>query len=271
MTPSGRRLLLEVTPVVTLAVGVATAAVSTAALIVPPLSAAMVRDGELVRAGDWWRLVTPILVQPDGWGQFAFNLIGVGLIGAALEQRLRRWLWLVVFLAAGLGSVLVLTLVTPGDRDGGSSDCVAGLIGALAVLRRLDGTTSERMRSERMTSEGTMSDVRRGVLSFAATAYSTFFCAYLTALDLGGVWPAVLAGDVAVAVALTAARRSGSTRVDTGVLVLVVVAGIVMAARVDGHGIGLLVGALLALVVTLTRRRSSPTPSMPGSSPAREV
>lgn len=250
MTPSSRRHIGAV-PVVTIGVGIVTAAVSTAAIIHPPLTAAMVRSGELVHAGEWWRLVTPVLVQPDGWGQFAFNLAGIAVVGAVLEQLVRRWLWLAVFLTAGIGSVLVLTLVTPGDHDGGSSDCVAGLIGALAALRFLDGTTVGR---------------RRRVVQLAAIAYSVFFCAYLTALDLGGVWPAILAGDLAVAVALTATHRFETNRTSAGVFALVVVAGAVMTVRGDGHGIGLLAGVLLAV----TARRAGRGLIRPSSTPALE-
>ncbi|WIB59777.1 rhomboid family intramembrane serine protease [Curtobacterium sp. MCLR17_007] len=244
MAPSVRQRLAAQSSRTALVVTIVTAAVSVAAVVHPSLTAVMIRDGELVRAGQWWRLVTSILVQPDGWGQFAFNLLGIAVVGSALEQRRSERVWLLTYLVAGVGSGLVLALLLPEQRDGGASDCVAGLIGALVVVRVLDRTTP--------TGPGGLRDT-------VAVAYSAFFCAYLTLLDLGGVWPAIVAGDAAVAVALTASHRFGAVRTAFGLLVLVAVAGGVMTARIDGHGIGLLTGALLAVTIARTQPRRPTT------------
>lgn len=244
MTPSVRQRLAAQSSRTTLVVTVVTAAVSVAAVVHSPLTAVMIRDGELVRAGQWWRLVTSILVQPDGWGQFAFNLLGIAVVGSALEQRRSERVWLLTYLVAGVGSGIVVTLLLPEQRDGGASDCVAGLIGALVVVRVLDRTTSTGFEA---------------LLDTVAIAYSAFFCVYLTLIDLGGVWPAIVAGDAAVAVALTALRRFDVVRTVFGLLVLVAVAGGVMTARIDGHGIGLLTGALLAVTIARTRPRRPKT------------
>lgn len=205
-----------------------TAAVSVVALLDHDVMAQLTRDETLVRAGRWWRLVTPILVQPDGWGQFVFNLAGIAVVGAALERRRPPWLWCAVYVAAGVGSIAILTVLRPGDHGGGSSDAVAGLVGALTVTEVLGRRPAA------------------GALAAVSTAYSAFFGAYLTALDLAGVWPAMVAGDVAVAAVLTARRRVGADRTAIGLLVLIGLAGVVMAVRLDGHGIGLLTGVAVA-------------------------
>ncbi len=74
-------------PVLTAVVCAVTLAVSVAALFSPTLMRLFVRSPQL-RAGQWWRTVTPVLVQPSGWGQLAFNLLGIGVIGAALQRHL---------------------------------------------------------------------------------------------------------------------------------------------------------------------------------------
>lgn len=69
---------------VTAAAASVTAAISVIALFDADLSGLLTRDEALLRAGQWWRVLTPILVQPAGWGQFAFNLTGLQqLIGAS--------------------------------------------------------------------------------------------------------------------------------------------------------------------------------------------
>ncbi|MCJ1715122.1 rhomboid family intramembrane serine protease [Curtobacterium sp. VKM Ac-2922] len=225
---------------VTVVVLVVTATVSVVGLVDPQLGAMLTRDGVLVRDGQWWRLVTPMLVQPDGWGQFAFNLLGIVIVGAALEQRRPARLWLATYLTASVGIVVLLTLIRPGDHDGGSSHGVAALIGALAVTTVLDGRRHA---------------VPSPLLDVASIAYSAFFCVYLAMLDLGGPWPAIVAGDLAVALSLTAWRLVGTTQTWRGVLVVLVLAGIAMAVRLDGHGIGLLAGAVVATVGRPRRSR----------------
>ncbi|MEI2778466.1 MAG: rhomboid family intramembrane serine protease [Tetrasphaera sp.] len=211
---------------ITLTAFAVTAAVSVAALLDPALEHLLTRDAALVRAGQWWRLITPILVQPDGWGQFAFNLAGVAVVGAAIERR--RAPWLVPFLVGGVASIAVLTVCRPADHGGGTSDCVASLIGVLALTGAL--------RARR-----TM-----GLLAATAGSYGAFFCAYLALLEPLGVWPASIAGDLAVAVFLIARRGLGARAAGYGLLALVGVTGLVLAARVDSHGIGLLVGLLVS-------------------------
>src|SRR5674536_299772 len=81
------------------AVGAGTLAVSVAALASPTLMLIMTRNLAQLRAGQWWRIITPVLVQPDGWGQLVFNLLGVTVVGAALEHRTSRAAWILTYLS----------------------------------------------------------------------------------------------------------------------------------------------------------------------------
>jgi membrane associated rhomboid family serine protease len=81
-------------------------------------------------------MVTPVLVQWSGWGQLGFNMLGLAVVGAALESRLARATWALAYLIGGVGSIALGSVWHPDAGGGGSSDAVPALIGALAVLAR---------------------------------------------------------------------------------------------------------------------------------------
>ena len=132
-------------PVLTAVVCAVTVAVSVAALFSPAVMDLFTRDLAQLRSGQWWRAFTPVLVQSDGWGQLAFNLLGLAVVGAALERRVSRPLWALVFLLGGPGSIAVLSAWKPEATGGGASDAVAALLGAIILLLVVDGP---RMRWE---------------------------------------------------------------------------------------------------------------------------
>ena len=155
-------------PALTAAVCGVTLAVSIAALASPALMRLFIRNLPHLLAGQWWRAVTPVLVQPSGWGQLVFNLLGIAVIGAALQRRRFGWAgWSLTYLAGGPGTIALYVAWRPGDTGGGSSAAVAALTGALAVLL------------------AARADLGR--LEWFAQLYSVFFAVYLTALQLGGV------------------------------------------------------------------------------------
>jgi len=98
----------------------------------------------LVSHGQWWRFVTPDLVNPanNGLGghtsagaHYALNLLGLVVLGTALERRVgwRRLLLIaVVSGTVGYGS-LALTHPHATGYDGGTSGIVAGIGGSLVV------------------------------------------------------------------------------------------------------------------------------------------
>jgi len=196
------------------------------------------RDLARVRQGQWWRVVTPVFVQSSGWGQLAFNLLGLAVVGAALERRLGRSSWALTYLVGGTGSIALLSAWKPGATGGGSSDAVAALIGALAVLLAASGQA-------------------RG-WDGAAQVYSVFFVAYLTGLDLGGVVPSVIAGNVSIALLVTARRALSPAMLTRACLLLVVAGGTVMTAVHDGHGTGILAGVAVASLVLAWHRSLAP-------------
>jgi len=232
-------------PWLTGAVGAGTLAVSVAALASPALMWVMTRNLAQLRAGQWWRIITPVLVQPDGWGQLVLNLLGVVVVGAALERRTSRSCWALTYLLGGVGSIVVISTWHPTDLGGGSSDAVAALIGALTVLLTAENH-DHRDHHDRPGSPPWT--------GWPAQLYGVFFAAYLTALDLGGVWWSILAGNATIAVFVVARRALSPTDLTQACLLLVCAAGITMTAQHDGHGIGIITGATIASLVLLRRR-----------------
>ncbi len=216
-------------PVMTAVVFCITAVVSVTALANVAVMRAMTRDIHGLRSGQWWRFVSPTLVQSSGWGQFVFNMAGLIVVGAALEQRVQRSVWIVVYLVGGVGSVALLTRWRPGDTGGGSSDAIASLIGALAVAFAWRSST------------------RRG--DWPAQVYSVFFAGYLTGLALRGVVPSIIAGNLSVAALFAARRAWHPSTVDRACLVMIAACGTVMTVAQQGHGIGIVAGIAIEGIV----------------------
>jgi hypothetical protein len=210
-----------------------TVAVSVATLFSPALMSLFTRDLAQFRAGQWWRGFTPVLVQSDGWGQLAFNLLGLALLGAAVERRVSRPWWVLIFLLGGPGSIAVLSAWKPEATGGGSSDAVAALLGAYIVLLVIEGA--------------------RGWWEWPAQLYAVSFAAYLTTLDLAGLVPSIIVGNFSIIAFFVARRAVRPAALSRACLVVVLVAGVVMAVAQDGHGTGILAG-LAAASLVLARR-----------------
>jgi rhomboid protease GluP len=105
-----------------------TAVVSAMQFRFPPLLAALRRDLEGLQAGEVWRLVTPLFVQPDGIGQVLSNGMFMVLF-LPLAERLYGARLLFIYFTAG---VLVQCLIYPwSPNGGGSSSALFGIMGAL--------------------------------------------------------------------------------------------------------------------------------------------
>ena len=231
-------------PALTAAVCGVTLAVSIAALASPALMRLFIRNLPHLLAGQWWRAVTPVLVQPSGWGQLVFNLLGIAVIGSALQRRLGRTGWSLTYLAGGPGTIAVYIAWHPGDTGGGSSAAVAALIGALAVLLAAGADL--------------------GRLEWFAQLYSVFFAVYLTALQPGGVLPSVIAGNASIIVMVVARHAVRPATLTRASLAVVLMGGVAMTAARDDHGAGILIGVTIACLV-LARRRLLAHPLAPGA------
>jgi membrane associated rhomboid family serine protease len=223
----------------TIVVFAGTLAVSVAAFASPSLLHLFVRDLPQMRGGQWWRLLTPILVQPSGWGQLVFNMVGVGVVGAALQHHLRWPSWAVLYVVGGVVSNAVYGAWHPADTGGGSSAAVAALIGTFAVLH---AASSEP----------------RG-LPWWAQLYAVFFAVYLTALDVGGVVPSIIAGNATLLLMFVARKAVSSVLATRVSLAVVAAAGIVMTVVQDDHGVGIVIGVLAGCLAARLPSRRRPS------------
>lgn len=98
--------------------------------VYPEILAGCRRNPEGLRAGEWWRLVTPLFVQPYGWGQCLFNGIFLVVFLPLAERLYGNWLWLLYF-APGILGQIVNHLWQP--YGGGSSTGAFGVMGSLLI------------------------------------------------------------------------------------------------------------------------------------------
>ncbi|MDN5761605.1 MAG: rhomboid family intramembrane serine protease [Microlunatus sp.] len=175
--------------------------------------------------GQWWRIVTALLVQDGGLFGLVSNMIFLGAIGAVAEQVCTRRRWMVQYFGTGLLAELVGYAWQP--IGGGNSIAICGLASAVAV-------TAWRDR------------VRLAPWGLSAVLV---WCGAL----LAPLWePLILLGiiaGVAAGRAVQTGRRAGPA-----VLVGVLVAGAVLSAAANIHGAAILIGAVLALLPGKPRR-----------------
>ncbi|HKT05081.1 MAG TPA: rhomboid family intramembrane serine protease, partial [Rugosimonospora sp.] len=131
MSPSLRRPWPVLTVVAVLLAILAAVLQYTAPSMIPALQ----REPSGLPRGEYWRLVTPVLVQTLGWYQVVANLVTLALIGAVTERVLgRRW-WLFLFAAGTAGG----ELAAYGWREWGGGDSIAicGLAAGVLVTQLL--------------------------------------------------------------------------------------------------------------------------------------
>ena len=107
-----------------------------AQLLRPSLLGQGMRDPAAIRAGQWWRLATALVLQDGGWAAAAIDIVAlavtVGLAGEVLAPRVG----LLVAVLGGVAANLV-TVLTLGQAGAGSSTATMVLlvVAVLATLR----------------------------------------------------------------------------------------------------------------------------------------
>jgi rhomboid protease GluP len=99
------------------------------------------KSNAAIRAGQLWRLITPILLHGPPW-HIGFNMYALYAIGRGLERRMGHWRFLLLYLLAGFAGNVFSFLIT-SDPSVGASTAIFGLIAAEGVFlyqnRRLFG------------------------------------------------------------------------------------------------------------------------------------
>ncbi len=99
------------------------------------------KNNSLIRAGQLWRLITPVLLHGPIW-HIGFNMYALFSLGSGLERRFGHVRFLMLYLLAGFAGNVFSFLVTDSNSIGAST-AIFGLIAAEGVFlyqnRRLFG------------------------------------------------------------------------------------------------------------------------------------
>ena len=98
----------------------------------PSILSVLQRDRVALAAGQWWRILSPLLVDSDGWFHWVYVSVGFVCVGIVAEHFLGRWRWLLLFFSGALAGELAGYLWQP--YGGGTSIALFGVMGGLIVL-----------------------------------------------------------------------------------------------------------------------------------------
>ena len=109
----------------------------------PSLAVANVRCGDvaacygmkindLVLAGQWWRLITPVLLHASLL-HIGFNMYALYILGPELERHFGHLPFLVLYLLSGFAGIVLSFLLTASPSLGAST-AIFGLLGAQGVF-----------------------------------------------------------------------------------------------------------------------------------------
>lgn len=110
-------------------------------LAYPDVLHALQRNMDGLKAGEWWRLVTPLFVQSQGVFQFLFNMMFMVVMLPMAARLYGAMLWFLYFVPGVVGQVVNYTWIPDG---GGSSTAVFGVMGSVLVYVLWDRKTAPK-------------------------------------------------------------------------------------------------------------------------------
>ena len=124
-------------PIVTVVFLVLTGFITSLQFFYPDIIFLLYRNPQALLAGEWWRLITPIFIHPEGWIQIIFDFVALALVGIVVEYLFGKIRWIILYLSGGFIGHLAGYFWQP--YSAGSSVATAGLLGGLlicVILRR---------------------------------------------------------------------------------------------------------------------------------------
>jgi membrane associated rhomboid family serine protease len=121
------------TPLATYGLIAVTVLVSVAAMVSPDLVAALELNKQLLREGEWWRLLSVTLVHDTSTPlHLLFNMYALFIVGPIVEALYGRVLFLVFYALAGAMGSVASYLFLPNPSVG-ASGAIFGLFGVVAA------------------------------------------------------------------------------------------------------------------------------------------
>ena len=220
-------------PLTTIAVLLITATVTGLQLIFPGELSALRRNPEALEAGEWWRIISPLLVHSDGWLQIAVNLLGIAVVGVTVERLFGGVRFLMLYLGAGLAGEIAGYRWDP--HGAGASVALLGLVGGLVAL-----SLFERRPQGRLVS----------------WIYALYLIAALTGAAIAGMWFGAVLTVLAVGTFMLLSKRNDPAQPATWLVGICGIAGAgVLTVLRDIHGPALLVGIGLAAIMCWSAHR----------------
>jgi rhomboid protease GluP len=122
-------------PVAAILIFSAIAVISGLAFIFPQVLFGFQRNPDAILAGEWWRLVTPMFVNPAGWWHYAANAIAALFVLPLAEKFYGSRRLLALYFVSGLvGETCIYTLEPGWAQGGGSSFPIYGVLGSLFIF-----------------------------------------------------------------------------------------------------------------------------------------
>ncbi|MFP7230769.1 rhomboid protease YqgP [Bacillus subtilis] len=90
------------------------------------------KENSLIAAGEWWRLLTPIVLH-IGIAHLAFNTLALWSVGTAVERMYGSGRFLLIYLAAGITGSIASFVFSPYP-SAGASGAIFGCLGALLYV-----------------------------------------------------------------------------------------------------------------------------------------
>ena len=93
-----------------------------------------IKDNELIIAGQFWRLFTPMLLHDDRLPlHIASNMYFLAIVGTRLEKFTGHWVFLLLYVTAGFAGN-VFSFLFSANQGWGASTSLFGLMGAQVIF-----------------------------------------------------------------------------------------------------------------------------------------
>jgi membrane associated rhomboid family serine protease len=91
------------------------------------------KDNTLIMQGQYWRFVTPIFLHANAL-HVGLNMLNLVVLGVFLERLLGHLRFLLIYLLAGIISIIASFHFAPQEVSVGASGAIFGLVGAYSVF-----------------------------------------------------------------------------------------------------------------------------------------